>query len=268
MQPPKVRSLEEIIAETNKTFNPIRQTIEANRGVAQQQGRVARESIAARRDRSFRDVEQRAADKGVFFSGAPTARQQELDALEFNPAYASLEQRILDAERGIDRDLLDLQRAQQAEAVGIRASEQKTLADFMAEQQRLAQEQAQFEAEQAAAAARAAASRRSSSRSTGGSSYRSSGSSRSGGTSSGSSNFKMTQRGDGGFNFTNRSGQPISAAQYAMATGQDLISVLDSMGAAGDSYAGQVARQLRQDPFVQDNIDSYKQQYSSLFWGI
>lgn len=261
---PTVRSLEQIIAETNKTYDPLRQRLNQNRGIAAQQGEAAKQSISARRNRAFKDVEQRAANRRVFFSGAPTASQQELDALEFNPAFASLEQSILDANRRIDDSLFDLDRQQQAEAINIRAGEQKTLSDFINEQNKLARQQAQFEAKLELDRQKAAASRRSS----GGGSRSSSRSSRSSGGNAGSTNYKLEQRADGGFNFTNRSGQPISAAQYAIGTGQDMIDVLDSLGAAGDSYAGQVARQLRQDPFIEQNIDAYKSQYPSLFWGI
>lgn len=77
----------------------------------------------------------------------------------------------------------------------------------------------------------------------------------------------MAQRKDGGYNFTDTSGQAISAAKYAQLTGQDFASVLQAMGQGGDKYAAQVANQLKADPWADKNLDKYKKLYSALFWG-
>lgn len=82
----------------------------------------------------------------------------------------------------------------------------------------------------------------------------------------------MTQKSNGsGFAFADGSGQPISAAKYAELTGQDVRSVLYSMGQKGDTYAAQAYNQLRSDPFFGKGDANYdarvKATYSPLFWG-
>jgi len=77
----------------------------------------------------------------------------------------------------------------------------------------------------------------------------------------------MIQRKGGGFNITDANGQAISAAKYAQLTGQNIASVFQAMGQAGDKYAAQVFNQLRADPWVDKNMDKYKKSYSALFWG-
>lgn len=75
------------------------------------------------------------------------------------------------------------------------------------------------------------------------------------------------QREDGGFNFTDSKGNPISAAKYAQQTGQDIRDVLQQMGQNGDEYAKQVYNQLLADPTPSKRLKQYKQLYSPLFWG-
>ena len=82
----------------------------------------------------------------------------------------------------------------------------------------------------------------------------------------------MTPKSNGsGFAFADSSGQPISAAKYAQLTGQDIRSVLYSMGQKGDTYAAQAYNQLRNDPFFGKGDANYdnrvKETYSPLFWG-
>lgn len=96
----------------------------------------------------------------------------------------------------------------------------------------------------------------------------------------GGSNFNLTpttpsanmaQRQNGGFNFTDANGQPISAAKYATLTGKNIGDVLYQMGKAGDSYAQRVYNQLKSDPFYNkgnaEYDDKIKKQYNAVFWG-
>lgn len=69
-----------------------------------------------------------------------------------------------------------------------------------------------------------------------------------------------TQRSDGGFNFTDTSGAPISAAKYAQLTGQNVLNVLLKMGQAGDKFAAQTYNTMKQAPGVASRPQS-------LFWG-
>lgn len=83
----------------------------------------------------------------------------------------------------------------------------------------------------------------------------------------------MTQKSNGsGFAFADNTGQSISAAKFAQLTGQDIRSVLYTMGQQGDSYAAAVYNQLRQDPFFGKGDANYdkrvKNAYSPLFWGV
>ena len=82
----------------------------------------------------------------------------------------------------------------------------------------------------------------------------------------------MAKKSNGsGFAFANSNGQAISAAKYAELTGQDIRTVLYSMGQQGDTYAAQVYNQLRNDPYFGKGNAAYDERvrstYSPLFWG-
>jgi len=105
-------------------------------------------------------------------------------------------------------------------------------------------------------------------------SKKSSGSYNLGGTASTASTAggaTAVQRNGGGFNFTDSSGNAISAAKYAQLTGQGIGTVLANMANKGDAYAAQLYNQLKSDPFFGKGDANYdnkiKNQYSAIFWG-
>lgn len=260
---PKVRTLAEIIAESNQTYDPLRKRKRNQISAAEQEAVTARGTLANRRADAFQDIEQRASNKGVAFGTLPSIQQRGADKDVFDPAASQIDDFVRNRRTAIEDDIYNLDLQQQAQGQSIQAAEQKTLADFINEQEKLrreaekfAFEQEKFQQQQAlerekiqAANSRAAASRAAS-------------------VKAPAKTIGMERRDDGGFNFKKKNGQPASAAQYAIENDLDIMDVLDSMGRAGDNYAAQVARQLSADPFAADNFEQYKQAYPSLFWGV
>lgn len=79
----------------------------------------------------------------------------------------------------------------------------------------------------------------------------------------------MTQRSDGGFNFTDANGNAISAAQYAKGTGTNFRDLLTKMASAGDKGAktalGFVGNDFGYDP---NKIGNNGSLYNALVGGI
>jgi hypothetical protein len=77
----------------------------------------------------------------------------------------------------------------------------------------------------------------------------------------------MSQRKNGGFNFTDANGNAISAAKYAQMTKTPLGTLLYKMGQAGDKYSQQLYNELQYVQKTGGNINSLKNAYSPIFWG-
>lgn len=71
-----------------------------------------------------------------------------------------------------------------------------------------------------------------------------------------------------GFNFTDKGGNAISAASYAAQTGTPIGTVLKQMGQAGDKYAQQAYNEIAANQeYYANNPNALKQEFSALFWG-
>lgn len=162
-----------------------------------------------------------------------------------------------------------LQQAQQQAQLEVSAEDRKiaglkTIYAALFEKEQ-AERAAQLEREKLAAAERQAAAARAASSGGGISLGGLSGGGGGGGAAAGGA--RMAQRADGGFNFVNAGGQPISAATFAQQTGRDIRDVLYAMGAAGDKYAATLYNQIVKDPFFVQNYAKYVSSYSPIFWG-
>lgn len=70
----------------------------------------------------------------------------------------------------------------------------------------------------------------------------------------------------GGYNFTDASGKPVSAASFAAANQVPIGTLLQRMGQNGDLYAAQAYKTLSTAQ-TQKAFDTISKRYSSLFWG-
>lgn len=170
MAAPVVQDLQALIAELGQSITPqkalIDQSIEANTnaGAAQEQG------LGAQRDTAFKQIDQGAQNKGMYFSGASPDEQYKYTAGTYLPALANLQATIASTRAGLLGKKADLDtdvyqkafstRENQTNQLNAYNNEQEARA-FQAEQARIAREAAAAEAEKdrRAAASTAAANR-------------------------------------------------------------------------------------------------------------
>ena len=159
MAAPQVRDLQSLIDQYSASFNPQKQLIEQdltgldNAGVAQEQGLQAKQKTA------FGQIEQRAQDKGMFFSGFSPDAQATYTADTYLPALAQLQATIAQGRSSLLGKRADLESQARTSALG--AQENDLSAKTAWEQQ---QEQQAFQAEQARLEREAAASENSKNR--------------------------------------------------------------------------------------------------------
>lgn len=67
----------------------------------------------------------------------------------------------------------------------------------------------------------------------------------------------VISNGPGDYQFSDASGKPVTAKQFADANGVGIGGVLYRMGQGGDQYAAQVYNQLQQDPFYGQGNTAY-----------
>lgn len=247
------RDLQAIVKELDAGYNPSRDII--NKQIKALPGMAESEisGLKATQAESFDNILAGARGRGMGFSGIPIQEQAQYTASQFLPAVARVRQAQNDKQSTLLGALADVNRTQLSEASRIREAELNR-----DEQIR------QFNEQQAAAErARQAAARASS-----------------GGFNTGLLNnapkstpkaASAARRADGGYNFTDAGGKPISAARYAQLMGKSIGEVLYTMGSSGDQYAQQLYNQLKGDPFFGKGNKAYddkvKRQYSAIFWG-
>lgn len=148
MQPTQ-RPLQELIGQYSASFDPQRQLIDQQiasndaSGVAQEAGLAAKQSTA------FKQIEQRAQDRGTFFSGFSPNAQAEYTADTYLPALAGLQSAIANTRTSLlgNRAGLDTQannlalQAQESDRNALTAwQQQQAQQAFQAEQSRLDRE--------------------------------------------------------------------------------------------------------------------------------
>ena len=258
--------------ELNRIYNPQVQLLEQQIQALPGQFQGQRSSLEQARINAFRDIGSQAQRRGMFFSGFQPAEQARFLGERYLPGLQDITARQEQARLGLLGQITGL-RGQQAET---RAQFLEQLRqEQVARQEQLRREQVAREAEERERAFAAEQARLQRAASTSG---------RGSGLSVADqiriAEFEQEQaenqprmfiRGTSGgssqFGFTDRQGNPISAARYAELTGQDIRDVLAEMGAQGDTYAQQVYNKLRRDPNPQQRLGQYKTAYSPLFWG-
>lgn len=255
--------------ELGRIYNPQVQLLEQQIQALPGQFEGQRSSLEQAKVNAFRDIGTQAQRQGMFFSGFRPAEQARYLGERYLPGLQDIGARQEEARLGLLGQITGL-RGQQAES-RINFLEQLRQEEAARQEQlrreRVAAQEAererQFTAQQARAQ-RAASS---------------------GGGLSVSDQIRLaefeqeqkenqprmfvrgTSNGSTLLGFTDRKGEPISAARYAEITNQDIREVLRQMGAQGDTYAQQVYNNILRDPNPQANIGTYKTQYSPLFWG-
>lgn len=205
------------------------------------------------------NILQSARGRGIGFSGIPIGEQAQYAATEYAPAVARVKAAQEGNKMGILQSLNGLSRDQRGQAQSIFDTNRS-----FSEQQRQfnlnykLQQQQMAEARRAASAAQAASA----------ASYLQ-GASGGGGSSKPTASVQRNQA--GGFTFLGSSGKPITAAQYAKASGQDIRNVLQGMGQQGDKTAQLLYNQLNRagnGTVLKQTVAAYAKQYPYIFGSV
>lgn len=249
------RSLDQIVAELDTTYNPQIQSIEQRRALIDPQIAEEEKGLGAKQTQAFEDILGGARRRGLGFSGIPLSEQAKYTSTEYLPALARLRQQGNEQKLSLQDAILGIRERRDTLAQQLRQQEQDR-----EEQQRQFNLNYELQKQQQAAAARASGGGGGFSPSYGG------------GGAAAPKGPSVQQRKDGKFNFQSADGKPISAAAYAAQTGQDIRSLLKQMGQAGDKYAGQLYNQLRVESGFgfgsnPDYTAKIKKLYAPIFWG-
>lgn len=234
------KTVSQIMAELDKSggYAADRQLLQKQLSALPGQSAAQIKGLDAQLARANDNILQGARSRGLGFSGIPIAEQAQYAATEYAPAVAQVRQSQNEAKRGILGSLNSLSRDMRSQAQSIFENERN-----FREQRRQFEEQMRLQRENAARSAAASAAAASG---PSGMDYLSAMMSSGGGNKS--SGPRVTSNGRGGFTFLNSSNKPITAGQYARATGTDIRDVLYEIGSQGDRSAAMYYNLLRDTP--------------------
>lgn len=229
---PQVQNLQDIVAGLNSVYDPQRQAAQSGVATVNQNVTDATQGLNAAKDQAFGQITNNANAKGMLFSGLAPDQQYKYTAATFLPALTKMHSDANDNITKLQQAILGLNANQQKDAMGIQEGQKKTLSDYQVEQQKSADEQQKM-AQQLAIAQMSNQTRlQAASISAAGN----------GGQMSQyqqlqaaqaqqkfiADNYKvMAGKGSGGgIAYVGPGGKPISAAQYANATGSSLVDTL------------------------------------------
>lgn len=254
------RTLNQILAELKPTFKPQIQSVRQRQALLPGQIETEEKALGAKQEQAFGDILSGARRRGLGFSGIPLSEQAEYTSTEFLPALARLRQSGREAAISLEDAILGIRERRDTLAQQIRQQELDRR-----EARRQAQLQAQLERERIAASERSARS----SGGGGGGFAPTFGDFWSLGGSGGGGGARYTETSPGSFAFTNAAGKPITAAQYAQATGRDIRSVLKMMGEAGDVDAARMYSSLRNmgknSPLLAKQLQHYRKKFPHIW---
>lgn len=227
--PPAVRELQSLIAEYGKAYDPQRALIDAditanaNAGAAQEQG------LQAKQVQAFKGIEQKAQNKGMYFSGFSPNEQAEYTSDTYLPALAQLQATIAATRSGLLGKKADIETDVYNKAFNTREGDITAKNNWEAEQDRR-----RWEAEQARIAAEREAAEREKDRQF---QAKQSASSR---AASAGTQLAVRKNSSGGYDVLEggQVSKNYDLATYAQLTGKDLINLL----ANGDAKDRQAAK--------------------------
>jgi hypothetical protein len=241
-------TLDQVISSLNNIYQPQVDSVNSQIAALPAQYDAQASGLAAQQNDAFNNILGSARQRGLGFSGIPSSEQAQYTASTYLPALANLKTAQTQQQTSLTDALNKIHQDQYNQGQSI--YQYNTTLD---EQKR------EFDANQAQQAAASAASN-SFSPTYGG--YA---------TTAGSpTSASAVQRKDGGFNYTNSAGAPISAAAYAAAKGLSFRDVLSAAAKAGDKGAqtalGFVGNDYGYDP-SKITSSELANLYNSLVWG-
>lgn len=239
------RTLSQIIAELNPTFQPQVESIQQQQGLIPGEIQAQESALNAKKDVAYEDIVNGARRRGIGFGGIPLGEQAKYAATDYAPALAGLRQQ-------------GQQKAMSLQDALLQINERR---DTLGQQIYQTEQDRQFQMDQAEQNRRAAAAAGGFSPSFGGGAPTATPNAATGGTFG-----NAGQRADKGFNFTDSSGKAISAAVYAKANNIPFRSLLERMAKLGDNGAKQALGFVGND-FGYDPRRVNANVYNSLIWG-
>jgi hypothetical protein len=232
------RSLQQILSELDNTYNPQVDSIRQRQALIPGQIQAEEQGLQAKQGQAFDDILGGARRRGLGFAGIPLQEQAKYTATEYMPALARLKQSGREQAMSLEDAILGIQERKNTMGQQI----------FQQEQDR-AEQARQFNAKQG-----------------GGFQWPTGG----GNVQGAATSATATKRADGGFNFTDAAGRPISAAAFAAAKGLPFRQLLSDMAKQGDAGA-KTALGFVGDDFGYDakkiNSQSLAELYNNLVWG-
>jgi hypothetical protein len=249
MQPTK--TYQQIYDELGSVYNPQVDLVRQRQNAIPGQMAAEEQGLQAKQTQAYGDIVDGARRRGLGFSGIPLQEQAKYSATEYMPALARLHQSGQEQATSLEEAILGIQEKRSQQAQGNYQYETT-----------LAENRRQFDEQQAMARSEAARQAAASFNPTFDPSTLPMG------PKTGSAT--ATKRADGGFNYVDANGRPISAAAYAIAKQKSFREVLQEAAKQGDKGA-QTALGFVGDDFGYDprkvNSAQLANLYNSLVWG-
>ena len=225
------------MGQLNPGYDPMRQSIATQQAALPAQFDAQAQGLQAQDQQANQDILSQAQNRGLGFSGIPVGEQAKYNATTYMPALAKLKSDQITAQTNLSDQLAKINQDQRTQAQGIYQTEldrdQKD-AEF---QQQMQMQQEQFNEKMAAQkAAQAAAA---SLGSFGGNTRPS--------LDSYQGTPTISRGANGGYNFYDANGNPITGAAYASATGRGFRDLLTEMARNGDQNASIALRFVGND---------------------
>lgn len=236
---PSGRTYQQIYDELGSVYDPQANLLRQQQQAIPGQLQAEEQGLQAKQTQAYDDILSGARRRGVAAGGIPMGEQAKYSATEYMPALARLHQSGREQATSLEQAILGIQekRANQAQ-------QNYQYDSSLAEQRR------QFDLQQRAAAGNGFSPTYSPS------------------TTNNPKSATAIQRADKGYNFTDPSGRPISAAAYASVKGIPFRTLLETMAKGGDAGAKQalgfVGNDFGYDPRKIGNAASI---YNNLVWG-
>lgn len=144
MQPPTVRTLDQLRNESNAIFDPQRANINAQVTAAGSRLNTAQVGLDAAKTNAFGEIDSTAARRGALFGGFTPNAQAKYTAEKFLPSIANLYAQNEATVQGLNTDLVNSESEQNKMIIGQRDQDQGKLDEF-----NQVQEERKFQTEQA-----------------------------------------------------------------------------------------------------------------------
>jgi len=128
--PPTVRTLDQLVAETNPIYAPQQQVIQQRIDQASQNNTAQEQGLAAAQTNAFGDITQAATRRGALFSGFTPDQQARYTSEKYLPALANLRAANQSTIQGLNDQSTALSSDQQKTALGQRDQDLSRLYDY------------------------------------------------------------------------------------------------------------------------------------------